>query len=116
MDGESVEEDGAINGKASIPHDYYLWVLVHRTLPYKKQDRWWPQGDSEISSEGKWDVWVTYGNPKDIGHEFEIAVIIVDRTEHLKLQAWIKTGDLNNPISMSKTICPPVIRVVKKTR
>ncbi|HEX6427602.1 MAG TPA: hypothetical protein VF008_07960, partial [Niastella sp.] len=114
--GENVEEEGAVNGTASISDGSYLWVLVHRTLPYKKQGVWWPQGDGEVSKEKKWSGWLTYGNKNDVGHEFEIAVVIVDQTEHLKLQAWVKAGDSNNPITMPTSTCPPVIRVVKKSR
>jgi hypothetical protein len=114
IDGAKVEIDGAVAGTATIPDGYYLWVLVHRILPYKKQGVWWPQSDADINEKGEWSSWVTYGEAKDVGHEFEIAIIVVDKTEHLKLQAYVNDGDFTKNRKMPPTKCPPVYRTVRK--
>ncbi len=113
VEGAIVYVDGPVTGTASIPDGCYIWALVHRSLPYKKQGVWWPQSDADIN-KGEWKGWVTYGQDQDIGHEFEIAIIVVDKTEHLKLQAYVNNGDWSKNVKMPTTKCPPIIRTVRK--
>lgn len=102
----------------NIPNDAFLWVLVHRTAGFKTV--WWPQGSSNIDPlSHKWEVFITFGGPQDVGFEFEIAVIVVNKTVNAQLQAYYNNAMTNNnwpPQTMPETVCPPVIRkVMKKT-
>lgn len=114
IDGASVQVGGEVSGTATIPNGCYLWVLVHRSLPYKRQGVWWPQSDADINSDRNWSSWVSYGQDIDVGHEFEIAIIVVNQVEHLRLQSYVNAGDWSRNIKMPPTICPPVIRTVRK--
>ena len=97
-------------------------MLAHRTKGYK--DVWWPQGECEVDPVShEWEVTVHFGQPQDIGYEFEIAAIIVNEAEHTKLKPpglkdyWLKamqSGDWR-PIIMPPFECTPVYRTVKKT-
>ena len=85
-----------VAGTAYIPDNDYLWVLLHRTKGFKKV--WWPQGEAEIDPKTKaWELHVNFGQPQDIGYEFEIAVITVNKEEHEQLEKYwfqaMKSGD-----------------------
>ena len=114
-----VEKEMDVKGTATIPSGSYLWVLVHRVKGFK--GLWWPQGEAEINPlTKKWEAHVVFGGPQDIGFEFEIAAIVVNETEHAKLQDyWTKAMSSGNwpPIPMPPTVpgFAPVIRKVNKT-
>lgn len=115
-DGTQVGVEMDVKGTADIPGGTYLWVLVHRVKGFKKV--WWPQEETEIDPLTlKWEVFVVFGGPQDIGFEFEIAAIVVNEMEHLKLKEYrdkaMKTGNFY-PIKMPPTVAAPVIRKVKK--
>jgi hypothetical protein len=117
-DGMKVGKDMDVKGTAEIPGGTYLWVLAHRTKGFKKV--WWPQNEAEIDPvTKKWEVFVVFGGPQDIGYDFEIAVIVVDEKENSKLHDYrnkaMATGHWP-PIPMPPTAdgTAPVIRTVKK--
>lgn len=106
-----------VKGTANnIPAGNYVWVLVHRIKGFKTV--WWPQGEAEVDPKTKtWEVGVHFGNEKDIGNDFDIAVITVNETEHHRLEDYRKKAmESGNwrPIPMSETTTAPVIRKVKK--
>lgn len=116
-DGTGVGLSKLIKGNADIPSGKYLWVLVHRIKGFK--DVWYPQGECEIDPVTKdWEVTVHFGQPQDIGYEFEIVAIIVNESEHAKLRSYwlnaMQSGDWK-PIIMPPFECTPVYRTVKKT-
>jgi len=115
-DGVQVGKDMDVMGTADIPSGSYLWVLVHRVKGFKNV--WWPQNEAEIDPiTKKWEVFVVFGGPQDIGYEFEIAVIVVNEKEHSNLQNYRnKAMSIGYwpPISMPLTTSAPVIRRVKK--
>jgi hypothetical protein len=77
--GEGVAERGTVTGMASVRPGAHLWVLAHR----RDVDGWWLQGGGPVEvAEGRWTVSVSYGEPHDAGHEFEIAAVIVEAAIH----------------------------------
>jgi hypothetical protein len=65
-----------------------------------------------------WKVSVNFGNPDDIGWNFDLAVIVVGNSQHALLKNYrinaMKTGDWR-PIEMPKLLAAPVLLMVKKT-
>ena len=85
--GDHVSETGQVSGTATIPSEDYLWVLAHKA----GLNGWWPQGGgSRDISEGKWQATVFYGQPRDVGSNFEIVAVVVDDNNNTKLQQWVK--------------------------
>jgi hypothetical protein len=115
-DGLQVGREMDVKGTADIPSGHYLWVLAHRTQGFKNV--WWPQNEGDIDPiTKKWEVYVVFGGPQDIGYDFEVAAIIVNEKNHLKLKKYrenaMKTGNWS-PITMPPTPYPPVIRRLRK--
>jgi hypothetical protein len=103
----------AIKGTASIPSSDYLWILVHRK---DLTGQWWPQ-DGGIVRDTQFSLVTCFGQPQDIGMEFEVAVITVNQTEHLKLQNYVsKARETGNwyPISLPTVTSPAIFRTVIK--
>lgn len=116
VDGMEVGMEKGVSGTAVIPSGNYLWILVHRVEGF--EDVWWPQNEGKIDAVAKtWKVNVVFGNEKDIGYQFEIAAIIVNETEHMRLKDYrIKAMTSGHwpPIAMPPTVSAPFIRMVKK--
>jgi hypothetical protein len=118
--GDIVGQRLVVEGKAKISSDDYLWVLVHlKVLP----NEWWPQGGGPASIDPKtreWMILATFGNPQDVGLDFEIAVAIVDANTNRRLNEWYRESNAKNdypPIEFPSTVdaCPPLRLTVKKT-
>lgn len=89
-EGNSVGPDGDVSGTATIPSSKYLWILAHR----KGLQGWWPQGGGPaLVDQGKWQVSVTYGLPRDIGRDFEIVAVAVEAEANATLKAWVQRAD-----------------------
>ncbi|WP_454061556.1 hypothetical protein [Candidatus Nitrospira salsa] len=117
-DGQEVGIRTNIKGTAIMPEDNFLWILVHRIRDF--EDLWWPQGEVMVNAKSStWIKNVRFGEERDIGYQFEIAVITVAKTEHELLNRFIflvkQTGQ-SNPIKMPSTTSPPKYRIVKKVR
>lgn len=105
-----------VKGTASIPDGNHLWVFSHRLKGFKTL--WWPQGEGEPDPKTKqWEVHVVFGEPKDVGYEFEIAAITVDSSQHLKLQEYLEKSMTSGnwlPITMPPLTSAPQYRKVMK--
>ncbi|WP_447971557.1 hypothetical protein [Nitrospira sp. M1] len=117
-EGQKVGMSAAIKGTAVMPQDNFLWILVHRIRGF--EDLWWPQGEVRVNAKSStWIKNVRFGEERDIGYQFEIAVITVGKAEHERLNRFIflvkQTGH-SNPITMPSTTSPPEYRIVKKVR
>lgn len=102
-----------IRGNAIIPAGDYLWVLIHRL---DLSGQWWPQ-DGGIVRDNNFSIVACFGQPQDIGMEFEIAVITVNQTEHLKLQNYVSTARQTGnwyPVSLPPVTSPAIFRTVIK--
>ena len=99
-----------------MPKDNFLWILVHRIRGF--EDLWWPQGVVKVNPKSStWIKNVRFGEERDIGYQFEIAVITVGKAEHDQLKRFIfmaKQTGTTNPIAMPSTTSPPKYRIVKK--
>lgn len=114
-DGIEVKRGMTVKGTASLPSGYHLWVLTHRR-DFKKV--WWPQGEGEIDPQThEWMVSVTFGEPQDIGWDFEIEAIVVKDQAHAVLEDYrteaMKSGKWN-PIEPPSSEHPPQVRKVRK--
>jgi hypothetical protein len=105
---ESVATTGTVEGTALLPEGTYLWILVHRN----DLDEWWPQaGGATAVCDGRWRASVRYGEPRDVGHEFEIAALIIGEPTH---NLWTEATP---PVRLPppKFIHAEAYRTVKKT-
>lgn len=104
-----------VEGKASIAGGEHLWVLCRRV---DFQGVWWPQSEGEIDQKtNRWKASASFGEQRDIGKDFDLAVIVVNEEQHLKLQNYRENAMLKNqwtPIKMPETTLPPQYRKVKK--
>ncbi|MGB0910469.1 MAG: hypothetical protein ACPGYT_08915 [Nitrospirales bacterium] len=116
LKGQEVGIRTEVKGKATVPSDYFLWILVHRIEEQEKS--WWPQGQVEIDPQTfTWSKKVKFGEERDIGYQFEIAVITVSKEEHEKLSRYwfmVKNTGRSSPIKMPMTAIPPTYKIVKK--
>jgi len=106
-----------VKGKAEIPRGNYLWVVARRS---DFKPGWWPQREAEIDPRThKWSATAVFGEPRDIGWDFDIGVIVVDTQGHAFLRDYwkkaMRTGDWR-PIEIPPTSCPPITMKVKKVK
>ena len=95
-----IRVDGTISG--GLPIGQYMWILVNpRALP----NQWWPQGGRPVNpTKGQWSGEATLGGgpDKDIGNEFDIAVVLVNEIDNERLKNWvIETNKDRNYYSIS---------------
>jgi hypothetical protein len=81
--GGEVGNAGTIEGTATLAPEARLWVLVRRA----DIDGWWPQAGPIPVCAGRWSVNVSYGEPRDAGHCFEIRAIAVG---HATNEEWLR--------------------------
>ena len=87
-----VGADGDLKGNAKgMPVGSHLWVLAHR----RGLALWWPQagGEVSVSDNGDWVAFVTYGENRDQGRQFEMIAIVVDEPTHADLRKWISLAE-----------------------
>lgn len=117
--GQEVGKGVTVEGTATLPPDYHLWVFARRAS-YRDFQVWWPQGEGLLDPEtGKWKVSAAIGKPQDIGSDFDIAVAIFGREHHLQVRKHYKkvlTSESPPAREMPTPACSPVVLVVKKTR
>jgi len=95
--GGEVGEAGTVEGAAVLTGEACLWVLVRRA----GGSGWWPQGGPVPVCGGRWSGIVSYGEPRDQGHRFEICALAVGPATN---DVWLRWLD------RAKTTgnCPPV--------
>jgi len=116
-DGMQVPGKSTIKGKATIVPDSHLWVLIRRS---DFKDVWWPQAEAQIDPKtGLWEVPVAFGTASDVGHEFEISVVLVNKTDHESLLSYreqaARTG-IWNPIQPPSSLTMPRVRKVVRSK
>lgn len=104
-----------VTGTATIPDGNHLWVLTHRI---DFDDVWVPQSEARIDPKThQYKARVQFGERRDIGQDFEIALITVNEAEHIGLRNYrrdaMKNGDWK-PVDMPPTTSPPQVRKVTK--
>lgn len=113
--GDRVGASGFVRGTARVPPGAALWLLARR----KDQEGWWPQGSGPVAFGGEqWGHPCTYGEAQDVGHEFEIAAVVVDAAAAQRLQRWIDEGRRSGnhpPVAFPQwTSCRPATVTVAK--
>jgi hypothetical protein len=95
-EGAEVGQAGGVEGSTALGDGAYLWILVHRT----GFEGWWPQGGGPIAVEGsRWRASVRYGEPRDIGYDFEIAALIVGQPTHDLWTDWVARAASGVPVA-----------------
>lgn len=117
--GEQVGANALVSGRANLPTGTHLWVFVHR----RGLRIWWPQGGgaAEVPPNGEWAVLVNFGQPGDVGAEFEVKALVVNDSASASLDSWVKAGETtgNYPgLSLPPFVpgCEPALVTVRKTR
>jgi hypothetical protein len=114
--GEPVAETGDVEGSALLAQGSKLWVLVHRT----GVEGWWPQGGGPVPvNQGRWKVPVTYGGPRDVGYDFEIAALVVGPPTSQLWMDWVsrvkETGEFPPvPLPPAAFVLAEAYRTVRK--
>ncbi|MEX2303843.1 MAG: class I SAM-dependent methyltransferase [Bryobacterales bacterium] len=82
---EEVGATGTVQGTAMLASNVSLWVLVRRA----DSVGWWPQAGPVPISDGRWSANVSYGEPRDCGHAFEIRVLAVGPATTNEWLRWL---------------------------
>jgi len=91
--GANVTESGTVTGRITLPPGTTAWALAR----LKGQAGWWPQSGGPIEIvESAFDVYVAYGEDRDKGRPFEVAIVIVDSAANTTLNAWVERTNLTN--------------------
>jgi hypothetical protein len=83
--GDEVGAAGVVEGTALLSADARLWVLVRRA----DAQGWWPQGGPVPVCDGRWSVGVSYGEPRDFGHFFEVCALAVGPATTSEWMRWL---------------------------
>lgn len=118
--GEEVGSEVQVRGiTGSLPAGAYLWLLARRSSFYPM---WWPQQEIRVQPNREdWSSGAHLGEPRDVGWDFDIGLIVVDSVGHDKLMNYWKkaatSGDWR-PIEIPEPIdgYPPHVITVKKVR
>ncbi len=114
-DGQQVNCTYKVEGVVQKPSGEHAWIMVHRKEVF--QYVWWPQGEVISDPSGVWHLTVTLGNQADIGYDFELALIIVDAKEHVRLSNYMTQAMVTGhwtPMPMPKLTTAPIYRSVTK--
>ena len=82
----SITVTGTISG--DLPDNRYMWVVVQPHV----SSGWWPQTGRIRPVGGNWYVQAWIGVEKDIGKNFDIAVILVNKDSDLFYQHYLERG------------------------
>lgn len=84
--GQSVSAVENVAGTAQILPGTRVWVLAHR----KGLALWWPQGGGSADLAGNnWTVLTNFGEPRDVGFDFEVTARVFDGRQDAALQSWV---------------------------
>lgn len=89
--GDRVAGEGNVSGSAkNLPPGAHVWVFAHR----RGLGLWWPQGGGAAKvQEGKWLAFVTYGQSRDLGSDFELTTAVLGDTSDADMNNWIKRAE-----------------------
>ena len=79
-----------VEGKSKDFPGRYLWIFVH----VEGLELWWPQrGGIKLKPDGTWRQGAHLGGSQDIGFDFEITAIWVDRKTNQDLKTYLSKGE-----------------------
>jgi hypothetical protein len=85
--GDTISDSGDVRGKATVPAGKHLWIFAHR----RGLELWWPQGGGPAHIEnGEWVSFVTFGQERDRGSEFEVAGVVLEEVDHAAMLNLIR--------------------------
>jgi hypothetical protein len=83
--GDDVGTSGTVEGTAMPAPNTSVWVLVRRA----DAAGWWPQAGPVPVYDGRWSASVSYGEPRDFGHAFEIRALAVGPATTNEWLRWL---------------------------
>jgi hypothetical protein len=85
-DQVNVGRDHVLRGTSRIPAGMYLYAFCHKA----GLALWWPQGPVQFrQGSDEWTAIISFGEGRDIGSDFEIKLIEVDKPTRDRLNAAI---------------------------
>ena len=114
-DGSSAGTEVTIKGNARLKAGEFLWLVARRS---DFEPVWWPQRGLTPNAAGDFAATATLGTARDIGYQFDVAVITVDAAGNQQLTDYRTNALTNNdykPIRLPATTSPPRIVRVRKT-
>ena len=89
--GDRVSGEGDATGSAkNLPPGAHVWIFGHR----RGLGLWWPQGGGAAQvRDGKWRVFVTYGQNRDLGSDFELTTAVLADADDAAMNNWIKRAE-----------------------
>ena len=89
--GDRVAGEGDASGLAKdLPAGAHVWIFAHR----RGLGLWWPQGAGAAKvREGKWRAYVTYGQNRDLGSDFELTTAALSDADDADMNNWIKRAE-----------------------
>jgi len=93
--GENVDGMKLASGEATLPPGTFLWLFAH----LKGQSGWVPQGGGPTSIDpdtGLWNAMITYGEPPNIGFDFEVLAEVVTGSADAQLVKYVSEANETN--------------------
>jgi len=89
--GDRVQAEANISGLArNIPAGAHVWLFAHR----RGLGLWWPQGGGAAQiRDGRWQVYVTFGQTRDSGSDFEITAAVLSDAGNADMNNWVKRAE-----------------------
>lgn len=119
VNGDRVNKSVSVKGRANLPPEAYLWLLVQ--MDGFDADSWWPQpGPVRIDKDGTWKAVAFFGGEQDIGNNFVVAVVAVDDQRNGEMKRWLNTAQQrdypprNFPEHLSPCSSIPKVAVEKR--
>ena len=91
QNGDRVSSEANATGSAKdLPPGTHVWIFAHR----QGLALWWPQGGGAAQiRDGRWTVFVTYGQPRDMGSDFEVTAAVLGDRASAELDNWMTRAE-----------------------
>lgn len=112
--GITVGREMVVEGTASLPAGHHIWAFARRE---GFEPTWWTQGEAKLMDDGRWEVAVHFGEPRDKDCKFELAVAVFEKEAHTELKKHhdeATTTGVHNPIIMPEVAASPIVLQVMK--
>ena len=115
VDGSGAGAEVTVKGTAKLKPGDFLWLVARRS---DFEPVWWPQRPLALDPKtGQFAGSATLGNVRDVGSQFDIAVITVDAAGNQQLTEYrtnaLTTGEYK-PTRIPSTTSPPRVIRLKK--
>jgi len=103
-----------VRGTATLPPGGHLWLFARR-VDYDPE--WWLQGEAKVDTNHQWHRFVTLGEGRDSGFEFNLTAAVFSTAEHDQLKR-ISISEMESgqflPHEMPRVACPGPTLTVRR--